>query len=326
MKKMLCVIFVILILSSISFVACVSAEVYAPYNSPVFHEKGCSMLPSNERLMKFPSVQSAINSGAKACPSCVNQAFTGSTNQSQGNTAVPKIKVVPQEPAGIKEGTLNTLYCDRATGRCFSPKEHSYIEPFGDRKFDNNVYEAVVINVKPISMSRIFRSFAELPDESDPNYNPDAPATFEGKPIYENGKWFDEKFAIESAILSKGYKFFKQVERYSNGMQKLIKTGYGLSKDSIVVVHGLYEEFYKGGIIKVRADYKYGFRNGRYIAWYENGKLMHDAEYQNGKQHGIHKQYDSKGNLLYKDTYEHGEKTNRKAFDREGRLKFSTDY
>ncbi len=53
---------------------------------------------------------------------------------------------------------------------------------------------------------------------------------------------------------------------------------------------------------------------------------MHIAEYQDGKLHGVAKKYDSKGNLLYKDTYKHGEKTNRKAFDREGRLKFSTDY
>lgn len=81
------VIIVILILSSISFVDSISAEVFAPYDSTVFHEKGCAELSSNERLMKFPSIQSALNSGASPCGTCINQSSSNTNSyQSPKNT------------------------------------------------------------------------------------------------------------------------------------------------------------------------------------------------------------------------------------------------
>jgi len=83
-KKMYIVIFIIL---SISCINNLYAEVFAPYNSPVFHEKGCADLPPNERLMKFPTIQSALKSGASPCGSCINQGSGNTSNyQSTQNT------------------------------------------------------------------------------------------------------------------------------------------------------------------------------------------------------------------------------------------------
>lgn len=331
MKRLFFVIFTTLIIASISLVDNASAKVFVPYNSPVFHTKDCKRLPSNIRLMEFPSVQAAINSGASACPYCINQTSTGFTNQLQENTTVPETKIIPQEPTGVKDEVSYRLYCDKVTGQCFTPnnKKASYIESFGDRDWKSSDYEVVIVNVKPISLLRVLSAFADNQVRvSDPNFVPDPeiPATFEGKPIYTDGKWLDDKFAIEFLILSKGYGFYKQVERYPNGNKKSVTTGYGLDKENITVRHGKSETFYESGLPQASLDFKYEAENGRAVVWYKNGKIMHVAEYQDGKLHGIHKIYDQDGNLQYKDTYNNGERTNRKKFDSEGRLKFDTDY
>jgi len=77
------VIYIILIIVSIPCINNAYAEVYAPYNSPVFHEKGCASLSPNERLMTFTSIQSALKSGASPCKSCINDT---SNYQSAQNT------------------------------------------------------------------------------------------------------------------------------------------------------------------------------------------------------------------------------------------------
>ncbi len=46
-------------------------KVFAPYDSRIFHTKGCKKLHSSSRLIEFPSVQTAITDGALACDSCI---------------------------------------------------------------------------------------------------------------------------------------------------------------------------------------------------------------------------------------------------------------
>jgi len=46
-------------------------KVFAPYDSRIFHTKGCKKLHSSSSLIEFPSVQTAINDGASACDSCI---------------------------------------------------------------------------------------------------------------------------------------------------------------------------------------------------------------------------------------------------------------
>jgi hypothetical protein len=46
-------------------------KVFAPYDSRIFHTKGCKKLHSSSRLIEFPSVQTAITDGASACDSCI---------------------------------------------------------------------------------------------------------------------------------------------------------------------------------------------------------------------------------------------------------------
>lgn len=329
MKRLFFVIFTTLIVASISLVDNASAKVFAPYNSPVFHTKDCKRLPSNIRLMEFPSVQAAINSGASACPHCIRQTSPSLTNQSQMSTTIPKTKIVPQKPTGTEDEISYMLYCDKVTGECFDPNhiKTGSIESFGDRDWKSNDYEKVFINVEPVDLYRGLIIIADMATKSsEVNPDIDAPITFEGKPVFKGGQWIDDEIGTEVTIVFKSYGFFKQTERHPNDVKKSEYTGYGLSKSDIVFKHGKFESWYENGLPKIKSDIKYNYTDGRAIVWHENGKIMYDTQFQHGKQHGIQKTYDQKGNLIYKDTYKNGDKINRKAFDNEGRLKFDTDY
>jgi len=78
-----------IILSLIFLIGCLTTnQVYLPYTSPIFHKKDCVALRNNPSSIKYPSVQSAINSGVTACSICIktNQYTSSSsykTNYSQ---------------------------------------------------------------------------------------------------------------------------------------------------------------------------------------------------------------------------------------------------
>lgn len=76
----------------------------------------------------------------------------------------------------------------------------------------------------------------------------------------------------------------------------------------------------------MEVDAKYGAIDGKVIVWLENGIKKEESECMNDKLNGISKLYDSRGILRYKDTYKNGEKTNRKAYDEEGKLEFDQNY
>ena len=59
---------------------------------------------------------------------------------------------------------------------------------------------------------------------------------------------------------------------------------------------------------------------------HRTGIVESKLNFLGGNLHGVVKTYYQNGALLYKDTYKNGEKINRKAYDSEGRLKFSQDY
>jgi len=195
------------------------------------------------------------------------------------------------------------LYCHKESGECFSPKKEAdtTLEYFGDRNYGD--YETVFINVKPAR--NIDKKLSEKEKEELIDVNEAITAMLI--------KWHD-------------LKFFKQVEKYPNGAKKMEYTGYGTSKYLIECKSGKVTEWYESGKKKMEVDTRYGVISGKVIVWREDGIKAEESEYVNDKLHGVSKLYDSRGVLRYRDAYKIGEKTNRKAYDSEGKLKFDQDY
>ena len=195
------------------------------------------------------------------------------------------------------------LYCHKESGECFSPKKEAdtTLEYFGNRNHQD--YETVFINVKPAR--NLDKELSEKEKEELIEFN-----------------------ECYTSIMIKTYelKFFKQVEKYPSGAKKVEYTGYGTSKHTIAHKSGKFTEWYESGKKKMEVDNRYGVIDGKVIVWHEDGNKKEESEYVNDKLHGTSKLYDSRGTLRYKDTYKIGKKTNRKAYDREGKLTFDQDY
>ena len=54
--------------------------------------------------------------------------------------------------------------------------------------------------------------------------------------------------------------------------------------------------------------------------------VIYEENLKNGKRGGVYKEYYCDGIIKYKDTYSNGELKNRKAYDKEGKLKFDQSY
>jgi len=48
-------------------------------------------------------------------------------------------------------------------------------------------------------------------------------------------------------------------------------------------LYGIFESYYDNGILKERANYRRGKKDGTYLSYNENGKLLKKDIYKNGK-------------------------------------------
>ncbi len=109
MKKLL--IFLPLLLISCTILN----EVYLPYNLPIFNAENYVALRNNPSSIKYPSVQSAINSGVKACSICIktNQ-YTSSSSYKSSHTQYPSS--YPSQAAGNQNTTSSLLGSGTVSG------------------------------------------------------------------------------------------------------------------------------------------------------------------------------------------------------------------
>jgi antitoxin component YwqK of YwqJK toxin-antitoxin module len=70
--------------------------------------------------------------------------------------------------------------------------------------------------------------------------------------------------------------------------------------------HGLYEEFYNGGAIKLRAWYNQDKVEGEWNVYYLNGNPLLKCSYVNGVRHGPFKEFDINGVLVRDHVYQNG--------------------
>lgn len=120
---------------------------------------------------------------------------------------------------------------------------------------------------------------------------------------------------IAGAIENSGYKFFRQIQTYSDGAKKIEFTGYGRDQSWILIKHGIFHRWYQNGQKQLEADFRYGKLWGKSTIWYENGFKKQEANYIANKLHGVAKYYYEDGALMYEDTYEHGERKHRTTFN-----------
>ncbi len=132
MKKLLIVLLLLFLIGCIT-----TKEVYLPYNSPIFHKKNCVALRNNPSSIKYPSVQSAINSGVKACSICIktNQ-YTSSSSYKSSHIQYPSS--YPSQATGNQNttssffggGTVSGVVPVQPTPKpSYSPPSSSYRTP-----------------------------------------------------------------------------------------------------------------------------------------------------------------------------------------------------
>ena len=202
-------------------------------------------------------------------------------------------------PTNIRADDTFMAYCHKRTGQIFYEEEFKIIS----KQFARNDIEIIFLNVKPC------RKWKENPGEEE----------------------LDEPIPVPEvitciAVEKFGLKLFKTIEEYPNGKKKTEYTGYGTSKNTLEFKHGKYTEWYETGRKKLEIDFKFSVKQGNLVVWYKNGAKQSIANFLGDKLNGVAKTFYQNGALLYKDTYKNGEKINRKAYDKEGRLKFSQDY
>ena len=130
-------------------------EVYLPYNSPIFHKKNCVALHNNPSFIKYPSVQSAINSGVKACSICIKtHQYTSSSSYKSSYTQYPSS--YQSQVAGNQNTTLSFLgggtVSDVAPAQptpkpSYSPPSSSYrTSGYGYKSYNYDVYGEVYVD------------------------------------------------------------------------------------------------------------------------------------------------------------------------------------
>lgn len=70
--------------------------------------------------------------------------------------------------------------------------------------------------------------------------------------------------------------------------------------------HGLTEQYYLNGSLKIKANYNQGKKNGICENYYDNGIPYQIGEYQNGKRTGTIKQFYPDGSLQIEQEYQYG--------------------
>ena len=79
-----------------------------------------------------------------------------------------------------------------------------------------------------------------------------------------------------------------------------------LKKDSSLFT-GKVKDYYPNGYIKLSANFKEGYRNGKFTKWHNNHRKFLFEHYKYGYKHGICKKVDINGRLMYRKKYQLGE-------------------
>lgn len=112
------------------------------------------------------------------------------------------------------------------------------------------------------------------------------------KGMFKNGRKFGlfEKFHENGQLRERGNYIFK--DWASIGNLKLYYEDADLKYHNHLdeakykvpdVLHGIFESYYDNGILKERANYRRGKKDGTYLSYNENGKLLKKDIYKNGK-------------------------------------------
>jgi hypothetical protein len=220
-------------------------------------------------------------------------------------------------PTIIRADDTFTAYCHKKTGECFYEEDVATSQTWKKliKQFGTNDIELYWMDVKPCD--KVWKKRSEDRTEEERNMN------FPVNEAIVCGMF------TTKGIIGKGelkWKLFKTTEEYSSGAKKAEYTGYGLGQYLIEIKHGKMTEWYENGQKKAEIIFEFGSKKGKGTIWYDSGAIMHKLNFLNDKPHGVVRTYYENGALCYKDTYKYGEKTNRKAYDEEGRLKFDQDY
>lgn len=172
--------------------------------------------------------------------------------------------------------------------------------------------------------------------------------SFESKKVnkqgesYELTRVYDNKRRLRAEHSTAKDGEFKSY--YPSGrLHRIAMTRYGKAADGVV------RTYYESGELFETVDYKNDLMNGEKRWFYKNGGLLTKTPFVNGKatettsyyedgrtpaskfnfsgeNNFVIRKFDPDGDLQYVDTFRNNVKVNRKAYDKEGRLKFNQDY
>ncbi|MCA9329783.1 toxin-antitoxin system YwqK family antitoxin [Candidatus Saccharibacteria bacterium] len=74
---------------------------------------------------------------------------------------------------------------------------------------------------------------------------------------------------------------------------------------------GVYEQYYDGGVVRMKIDYVKGTVEGRVRKYYPNGRLQCDTEYKCNEKHGTETGYFKNGRQEYVTDWKHDKKDGR---------------
>jgi TonB family protein len=84
------------------------------------------------------------------------------------------------------------------------------------------------------------------------------------------------------------------------------------------MLHGLYQEWYKDGQIKIRQSFNVGLPDGPMKTWRQDGTLQLDVQYSKGEKHGFFMSYYINGQMARKELYEHEQFIEGQCFTSDG--------
>ena len=122
-------------------------KVFAPYDSRIFHTKGCKKLHSSSSLIEFPSVQTAINDGASACDSCI---LPSRSKPSLGYNGITKSTLPSYTKQRIAEN--GSYYSDLPPLFVEPPLNLDSIFYPKPRKAENGIFHSSISTLLPLFM------------------------------------------------------------------------------------------------------------------------------------------------------------------------------
>jgi TonB family protein len=72
------------------------------------------------------------------------------------------------------------------------------------------------------------------------------------------------------------------------------------------LLHGLFQEWYEDGQIKIKENFNEGLPDGPMKQWRKDGKLELDVQYSKGEKHGYFISYYENGQMARKELYDNG--------------------